>query len=495
MDTDTTFPVRKNASDEAADALPDPFAADLFVGGRAASSSTPVASSQPTSRETPAQTGHAAHTLWHTRLPLLPREQLRLSTALAVLPPSLTGDARARLARVIGRYSNTAPDQVEVAAVDIHETGWPSHRRGVLTADDAAPRAWVVLSAEPGSLSASIVAELDARFVAALVDHMLGGDGTPPEALRTLSRAEQAVVEFLWLAIVRELNESAGAAVWRVENVSTHADAVFAAAKASDDLKLNDTEASLSRRGERFIVVTVRLRIASLDGTCRLYLNRGALRALDASGNPLFAKKRRRDAARLAELKRFAPDVALHVHIGDAEASAADLALLKRGDVVIVSRTVSGLNAGGRVEVSAGEGRALLMSGRVEGDAAQDDDEMREARTVETGGVRIMIETISNGEASVASERVAMDDDEKLNDEDNEGGVALDQLLLSIHVELPARRISLDELTRLRAGQFLELGCRPTDPVELVADGRRIARGELIDFEGQLGVRITEVNG
>ncbi|HKP72023.1 MAG TPA: FliM/FliN family flagellar motor C-terminal domain-containing protein, partial [Pyrinomonadaceae bacterium] len=76
-----------------------------------------------------------------------------------------------------------------------------------------------------------------------------------------------------------------------------------------------------------------------------------------------------------------------------------------------------------------------------------------------------------------------------------EAGAALEGLLLTLHVELPARRISLEELSRLRAGQVLELGCRPTDPVELVADGRRVAVGELVDVEGRLGVRVTRLVG
>ncbi|HYN86259.1 MAG TPA: FliM/FliN family flagellar motor C-terminal domain-containing protein, partial [Pyrinomonadaceae bacterium] len=92
------------------------------------------------------------------------------------------------------------------------------------------------------------------------------------------------------------------------------------------------------------------------------------------------------------------------------------------------------------------------------------------------------------------AERVEMEDEGRL-----EGGAAdaaaLEGLLLTLHVELPARRISLEELSRLRAGQVLELGCRPTDPVELVADGRRVAAGELVDIDGRLGVRVTRLLG
>ncbi len=72
-------------------------------------------------------------------------------------------------------------------------------------------------------------------------------------------------------------------------------------------------------------------------------------------------------------------------------------------------------------------------------------------------------------------------------------GADLGGLLLTLHVELAARRIRLDELAQLRPGQVVDLGCNATDPIDLVTEDRRIARGELVDIEGRLGVRITQV--
>ena len=71
----------------------------------------------------------------------------------------------------------------------------------------------------------------------------------------------------------------------------------------------------------------------------------------------------------------------------------------------------------------------------------------------------------------------------------------IDSVTLTARVELAARRIRMDELLRLRPGQILDLGCQPTDPVDLVVDGRRVARGELVDIEGRLGVRIIQISG
>lgn len=70
--------------------------------------------------------------------------------------------------------------------------------------------------------------------------------------------------------------------------------------------------------------------------------------------------------------------------------------------------------------------------------------------------------------------------------------VSLDDLVVTVRIELAARRLRLEEVAQLRVGHILELGCKPTDPVTLTIDGRPIARGELVDVEGRLGVRITQ---
>ena len=74
-----------------------------------------------------------------------------------------------------------------------------------------------------------------------------------------------------------------------------------------------------------------------------------------------------------------------------------------------------------------------------------------------------------------------------------EEGEALGGLLLTLRVQMAARRARLEELSQLRVGQVLPLGRTASDPVDLVIDGRRIAEGELVEIEGSLGVRVTEI--
>ena len=66
---------------------------------------------------------------------------------------------------------------------------------------------------------------------------------------------------------------------------------------------------------------------------------------------------------------------------------------------------------------------------------------------------------------------------------------------VALRVEIAGNKISLRELQNLRAGQILALGCSPSDPVRLVTDSNEepVATGELVEIEGQLGVRLMKV--
>jgi flagellar motor switch protein FliM len=49
------------------------------------------------------------------------------------------------------------------------------------------------------------------------------------------------------------------------------------------------------------------------------------------------------------------------------------------------------------------------------------------------------------------------------------------------------------QVIRLRAGQILRLGRGPNDTVDLVVNNRVFARGELIEVDGELGVRLVQL--
>jgi type III secretion system YscQ/HrcQ family protein len=69
---------------------------------------------------------------------------------------------------------------------------------------------------------------------------------------------------------------------------------------------------------------------------------------------------------------------------------------------------------------------------------------------------------------------------------------ALDAPLV-VRVELGAISMTAREWARLRAGDVIETGRRIAEPVVLRIAGRAVARGELVDVEGEVGVRIREL--
>jgi len=52
---------------------------------------------------------------------------------------------------------------------------------------------------------------------------------------------------------------------------------------------------------------------------------------------------------------------------------------------------------------------------------------------------------------------------------------------------------TVGDLMKTRVGSVIDLGRPPGETVDLVANRRLIARGELVDMDGQLGVRILKI--
>jgi flagellar motor switch/type III secretory pathway protein FliN len=446
----------------------DPFAVDLFADGAAG----PGASGAPAHADTLSLVGEPPRAVsWAAALPKVSRDEARLSAMLSALPATLSAAAGASLARVAGRLTNTDAGGV---GFDVLET-----REEELSAAGsraAAPRAYVRVAVEPWE--AHFVLVVEAAFASAVVDRMLGGDGAgPAEVPRALSTAERAVLEFLCAQLLAGLNEEAGEPLFRLEALTDEA---------------GDADVG------RVLVTSVRARVGPTTGVVRLVYGPEVLAALDELRSPLLARGARGSDGGRAKLARYGTFVAgadVSVLVGETEVDPASLAGLEPGDVVVVERLFGDWGGGvasGVLRARVGVGDNVLVEGasrRAAGEAESPGGERADS-------LWLLVEEISVSEARAGEAgRLRMEDESELGEESGAEAGLLDNLLLTVRVELPARRISLEELTRLRAGQILELDCRATDPVELVADGRRVATGELVDIEGRLGVRVTRLAG
>ncbi len=64
---------------------------------------------------------------------------------------------------------------------------------------------------------------------------------------------------------------------------------------------------------------------------------------------------------------------------------------------------------------------------------------------------------------------------------------------MDIIVVLGSARLPLGELFSLNTGGIVDLDCNDNDPVEILANNKLLARGEVVMINDQLGVRITEI--
>ncbi len=75
------------------------------------------------------------------------------------------------------------------------------------------------------------------------------------------------------------------------------------------------------------------------------------------------------------------------------------------------------------------------------------------------------------------------------------------ETLLDLAPDVPVNLIAVigksstnvGDLMKTRVGAVIDLGRPPGETVDLVANGRLIARGELVEMDGQLGVRILKM--
>ena len=79
-----------------------------------------------------------------------------------------------------------------------------------------------------------------------------------------------------------------------------------------------------------------------------------------------------------------------------------------------------------------------------------------------------------------------------LNIDDTNLGLMLD-VELNVLLRFGQRQLTLREVLELKSGSVIELDRRVDEPVELLLDGRVIARGEAAIVNGNYGLRVTEI--
>ena len=72
-------------------------------------------------------------------------------------------------------------------------------------------------------------------------------------------------------------------------------------------------------------------------------------------------------------------------------------------------------------------------------------------------------------------------------------GVLMD-VQLPVSIRFGETEMLLEDIVKLGVGSVIELNAAIDEPVELIVNGKSLARGEVVTIDGLYGVRITEIS-
>lgn len=334
-----------------------------------------------------------------------------------------------------------------------------------------------------GSLRGRAVLEVELSFAHDLVDMLLGGAGETV-GLRPLTDIEEGVMSFIVLESMKALAPALETALPRVRLESVIRSVDEASVKLGDD--------------ELVAVVQMNVTVGPHTGMVRLVLPSSLMDATDQARQS--GEKRSRHRANTRANRKMLSTVRtwLRAEIGQAEIASSDLESIRVKDVVLLDALSARPDRGeqGTATIRVGRGNS-----RVEAEVFVEDGQYK-ARVKDfilgEPAFQRVLPAIGDNEANTDPElkRASESEGDTLDDANRpEGGDLLADIPLQLAVELARVPVTADEVVALKVGQVLELHRSPGEPVELSVNGKVVARGELVEVEGQLGVRVLSLAG
>jgi len=455
----------------------DPFAVDIF-GKESAAESEKTSITAPIAPVAGWQINQPRRAAWFDELPRVSRREAEFSNSILELPPDLPASAAKKIEETIAYYTLRPPQDVHCRMISMTEVNLTEAVRQLAKASQ------IFLNFGCRSNQSQALMALDIDFAASIINSVLVGD-VGVFAVRELSAIERTIIEFLGINILGEINQLLGQTLFCLQSISTEASAPFDAA-------------------ERGAEIVIDINFGNFGGALSLFASRQFLAALNAATRD-GATEKASGKNFLPALERFVPKLKLHALIGTTHLSGADLYYLEPDDIIIIDQPEIDWRSAsfqGGLRVYPGSGRNFGFYGNVSenGDDAELKLKIEEisvgARSEAPAAMRMqMNETENNLAETETNEPTPENEAQTASENAPENPSVLENVLVTLRVELGASKISLRELQALRAGQIISLGCRPTDPVRIVTDGgeQPVATGELIEIEGQLGVRLTKI--
>lgn len=420
------------------------------------------------------------------------RAQAMLTQRLEWLMPASTGEV---VEGITSRIKDLLEDEMKLILDYVHVI-----RPGQMKKLVGEPTFLAVLAPAPQKTRGFL--EIELGLAHAAIDKLLGGAGETV-GHRPLTDIEEGVISFIILEALKTLapNLEPGLPRLRLEGTARSVD-----------------EAMVMLGDESQVVVTqFKGTLGAQAGFIRLFVPATIVGLTNPpqGGGPERRARRSaevaRNSSRLSSVKTW-----LRAEIGRAEVLGRDLQGLRAGDVVLVDEITArpDRGEGGTALLRLGRGRAGWIESEVVVEleryrakltrfvlgepphVAQDPDE--QAAQQAAGD-----EQASELEAGVDQEPRPREEitnpaihGENEHVSDNAEGVdLLNDIPLQVAVELARIPISAEEVVGLKVGQVIDLNRVPGEPVEMSVNGKVVARGELVEIEGHLGVRILSLIG
>jgi flagellar motor switch/type III secretory pathway protein FliN len=457
-----TKETNRNLDEKKTQSLGDPFAVDFF--GASVSQIEELAFLnedfvEEIAAETEPEIIQLPKKLWADDLPKIAKEAARFSNSIQCLPAKLSRFGKTKIEASLSHFIFGEPDKVSIQAVDNKEV----KLNEALALANIEQSVFISVTAEPDKNYAVLV--LDSILASQIVDKTLGGLGLTKLVRRKLSRTEETVIEFLSVCLLSDLNEKLGEPLFRVSSIEQQIPAWLEFHKNKSDI--------------RGMTASIQLDFDDIKGIAKFAYTSEFLAELNRHENSLL--KYRNETEILNKYKQLFFALKSQILVGTTNFTVKELAGLEEGDFIVLEETFA-------------EWDNSILSANSYIEFADNFKIYGEIEPGSNGKLFVNIQDIlTDLRQENALERIKMEPEFNEDAENEDVSVVLDNIMLNVNVVLTGRKMSLEELSRLRNGQILELGCKATDPVELQTDGKKIATGDLVDIEGNLGVRLTKV--
>ncbi|MCP4503827.1 MAG: YscQ/HrcQ family type III secretion apparatus protein [Deltaproteobacteria bacterium] len=420
-----------------------------------------------------------------------------------------------------------------------------------ITADDmprvlTSPTTIAVIAIPPRE--EKILIEVDLTIVQRAIDRMLGGDGEDIDPQRRLSEIENGVYCFLLVKFLSMLQEEQAGEF----GMTLKLEGVFHSVTEAKLLFPANEEWTALGYKIFFDVAVGYCRVLFPAG-----LIDGAFTPPEPQSGSALNRLLGSLAQRAPRVAAIRQD--LVIEAGRIKLVPEDLGSLDEGDIILVENPDMQIQdevVSGTVQCHVGSGKSGLVTGElVVGDNGNYEVVIQELLALEepetAGGISDDVSEEPSGQeyaeehsmpklplerktAAHLAHRVrtslaqgaakaslgeysspsnVFDDEERLfgeHSDDYEGGYEdggdgdlplpeaanmLSDIAVDVVLELGRVNVSAADVMGLRPGQVIELTKSPSDPVDLVVDGKRIGQGELVEIEGELGVRILRLTG